>query len=386
MLYALLLLLALSPAAAVATECPGSSLYPKEAFVDANCDECYHALDGDRLGVQSSLLGAFVGQPDECLVVPDGVLLRPPKSVTLDWFIDGAVWLRGDVKIPGGEFFSGYLDVEATGDLHVDGKIVVGRNGGIDLRTSPTSVGASIYIGDGAKLISYVSPTFYAEGVLSGNDPSIVIGDRVKIKGKRFSHRAWADANLVVGDFVKVIAVDNQFGGDLDWRANNGAVTIGRKFKVKATGKFFSAQPVPEGKILIHAIGGDLSMGPDASLVTVDPLRLRAEGSVLVEEGARLTVRGDHLNLAVLDIRAGDQVSIEGARFKCRRGEYTAGSLLRLSAVLAASFPSLTSFHTFATTEPGGTCDVTGTVFPQGAIISYGCDNVVGSPGGAFLD
>jgi len=158
---------------AVAAECPGGPVYPKEPFVDANCDECFDLVDGDRLGVHSSLLGAFVGQPGECLVIPRGARLQAPKEVYLQWHVDGAVWLRGDVRVPGSEFGGGGLIVESSGDLHVDGTIAVGREGILELETTPTSEGASIYLGSGARLTSFHSPFLNARGVVADGDPSM---------------------------------------------------------------------------------------------------------------------------------------------------------------------------------------------------------------------
>jgi hypothetical protein len=203
------------------------------------------------------------------------------------------------------------------------------------------------------------------------------MGDGVLIKGKRFSMRAWADRNIVVGDRVKVIARDPQFGSDFDWQARGGSITIGERFRVKSTGKFFSARPEREGEIYMSAAAGDLSLGPGAVLITLGSLELRAQDSVTLGDGAKLTVKGDGRKVADLDVVAGDQLAISGARIKSRRGTYTAGSSLRISAAIATPFAQDLHAYQFSATEPGGTCDLRGSRLPVTATITYSCATVI---------
>lgn len=313
------LLLALSllvaPTLARAAACVGDPGYPTAPFVDANCDACFDAADGDQAVTQVEL----EQQPFDvtgCFVVPSGAHVNAKR---LEWGATVDITLLGSIAVSSRAFGDAVI-VRAGRKLTVGGILRTSLPG---VRADETNdLPVTLRGGAGVELLPRTSikakGTILVEADQLGD---LVVGARSQV-------------NAVKGDVVLSARAESGFG-PLVPPAGHLAIGDGTQIKgaktvlVRAAGDIdvgaatrmsvkIRTEEVPN--ILIRAghpigladpdLGGNLTIGPKLTMSAPRSMRLEAADELHVGPRATFKSKVDDLffvagaDLTVDDVRA----------------------------------------------------------------------------------
>jgi len=318
--------------------CPVEVDFP---FLDLDGNLCHDPTDsGDITADLLSTAGPYTPAAGN-LVCPAGATLisTVPDStevVTINWVIPGTVVLDCKVKLWGD---LRTFEVEAGADILLDAKFKTRSH---QIYLAPNG---SIETGFKTKFIGRLDVTLAA-----GDD--ITLGERTLVRAGHFGGNLFvlAGQTVTMGDKCKL---DGRDSGSVITVSGHD-VLIGERVKMLARDRgriFVDADPVT-GTVNAEKI---VILGENAANIT--------GGTVTV--GARS--KGDFTLTAESAIIANEIKGLSPATFTLN----TAGTISVTDAIFKKSHPPTATIR--FTTAPGGTCDVTGSIFHNYTLMFTGC-------------